>query len=183
MPILGQQLTGGGRWVGTTVSAYKRKKMSTGFPFLDQLLWEIFGAISSLFNRHLRRQKLKPSTMGPEIIVVSWFRNNRGQKSADLVISEPRNNSTSNLSELRLFDFWILPRTMYHMSPLPIMYLVWYLSAVHVTHHPQQRITNTPTTAYRACCVRDRASSNATAAAARRSKPPQTHDTSTTAAA
>ena len=46
--------------------------------------------------------------MGPEIIVISGFRDNRGQKSADLVISQPRNNSSSNLSELGLFDFWIL---------------------------------------------------------------------------
>ena len=46
--------------------------------------------------------------MGPEIIVISGFRNNRGQKSGDLVISEPRNYSPSNLSELGLFDFWIL---------------------------------------------------------------------------
>ena len=98
--------------------------------------------------------------MGPEIIVISGFRNNRGQKSADLVISEPRNNSSSNLSELGLLDFWILPCTKYHMSPLLILYLEWYLSAVHVTHHPQQRITNTPMTAYCACCVRDRASSS-----------------------
>ena len=88
--------------------------------------------------------------MGPEIIVTSGFRNNGGQKSEDLVISEPRNNSSSNLSELGLFDFWILvvltltriiksvvtgqapvtlelrilPRTKYHMSPLLILYLV-----------------------------------------------------------
>lgn len=124
--------------------------------------------------------------MGLEIIVISGFRNNRGQKSAGLVISEPRNNSSSNLSELGIFDFCILPRTKYHMSPVPTLYLVWFLSAVHVTHHPQQRITNTHTTARRACCVRDRASSshtNATAAAAPPSKPPQQHDTSTTAAA
>ena len=60
-----------------------------------------------------------------KIIVISLFRNNRGQKSADLVISEPRNNSSSSdLSELGLFDHWILPRTKYHMSPLPILYLV-----------------------------------------------------------
>ena len=51
--------------------------------------------------------------MGPEIIVISGFRNNRGQKSADLVISELRNNSSSILSELGLFDVWILPRTKY----------------------------------------------------------------------
>ena len=43
--------------------------------------------------------------MGPEIIVISGFRNNRGQKSADLVVSEPRNNSSSNLSELGLLTF------------------------------------------------------------------------------
>ena len=88
--------------------------------------------------------------MGPEIFVISGFRNNRGQKSADLVIYEPRNNSSSNLSELGLFDFWILliPRTKYHMSPVPTLYLVWFLSAVHVTHHSQQRITNTHTTAH-----------------------------------
>ena len=72
----------------------------------------------------------------------------------------PEITALSNLSELKLFDFWILPRTKYHMSPLPILYLVWYLSAVLVTYHPQQRITNTPTTAYRACCVRDRALSS-----------------------
>ena len=93
-------------------------------------------------------------------MVISGFRNNRGQKPADLVISEPRNNSSSNLSELGLFDYRILPRTKYHMSPLPILYLVSYLFPVHVTHHPQQRITDTPTTVYRACCVRDRASSS-----------------------
>ena len=46
------------------------------------------------------------------------------------------------------------------MPPLPILYLVRYRSAVHVTHHPQRRITISPTTAYRACCVRDRASSS-----------------------
>ena len=62
--------------------------------------------------------------MGPEIIVISGFRNNRGQDSANLMISELRNNSSSNLSELGLFDSWILPRTKYHMSPLPILYLV-----------------------------------------------------------
>ena len=43
--------------------------------------------------------------MGPEIIIISGFSNNLGQKSADVVISEPRNNSSSNLSELGLFDF------------------------------------------------------------------------------
>ena len=70
--------------------------------------------------------------------------------------SEPRNNSSSNLSELGLLDFWILPCIKYHMSPLPTLHLVWYLSAVHVTRHPQQRITNTPTTAYipRLLCAR-----------------------------
>lgn len=62
--------------------------------------------------------------MGLEIIVISGFRNNRGQKSAGLVISEPRNNSSSNLSELGIFDFCILPRTKYHMSPVPTLYLV-----------------------------------------------------------
>ena len=125
------------------------------------LLWRILSSIISLFNRDLRRQKYKPSTMGPEIIVISGSKNNRGQISADLVISEPRNNSSSNLSELGLFDFWILPRTKHHMSPLLVLYLVYYLSAVvHVTHHLQQRITNTPMTAYCACCVRDRASSS-----------------------
>ena len=62
--------------------------------------------------------------MGPEIIVISGFRNNQGQKSADLVISEPRNNSSSNLSELVLFYFWILTRIKYRMSPLLILYLV-----------------------------------------------------------
>ena len=56
---------------------------------LEQLLWEIFSAIISLFNGDLRRQKQKVSTMGP----------------ADLVISKPRNNSSSNLSELGLLDF------------------------------------------------------------------------------
>ena len=61
----------------------------------------------------------------PEIIAIfGLLRNNRGQKSADLVISEPKNNSSSNLSELGLFDFWILPRTKYHMPPLPTLYLV-----------------------------------------------------------
>ena len=98
--------------------------------------------------------------MGPEIIFISGFRKNRGQKSADLVISEPRNNSFSNLSELGLFHFWILPRTKYRTSPVSTLYLVWYLPAVHVTHHPQQRGTNTHTTAHRACCVRDRVSSS-----------------------
>ena len=62
--------------------------------------------------------------MGPEIIVISGFRNIRGQKSVDLVISEPRNNSSSKLSELGLVDFWTLPLTKYHMSPLPTLYLV-----------------------------------------------------------
>ena len=61
--------------------------------------------------------------MGPEIII-SGFKINRGLKSADLVISERRNNSSSNFSGLGLFDFLILPRTKYHMSPLPTLYLV-----------------------------------------------------------
>ena len=46
-------------------------------------------------------------TRNHRYFVTSGFSNNRGQKSADLVISEPRNNSSSNLSELGLFDFWI----------------------------------------------------------------------------
>ena len=61
--------------------------------------------------------------MGQKSIVISGFRN-RGQKSVDLVISGPRNNSASNLSELGSFDFWILLRTTYHMSPQP--YCTWY---------------------------------------------------------
>ena len=162
--------------------------------------------------------------MGPEIIVISGFRNKRGQKSAYLVIYEPRNNSSSNLSELGLFDYWILPRTKYvttaytvpgmipvccisrpsptaknqkhtydsmprllcarqsfvltqtrqqqqhhhrnhrHTTPAPQQQHSSSIAAVPGMipvccvrhHHPQQRITNTPTTAYRAC-VRDRA--------------------------
>ena len=79
--------------------------------------------------------------MGPEIMVIPGFRNNRGQKSADLVISEPRNNSSSNLSELGILDLWILPCIKYHMSQLPIQCLVWYLSAIHVTitHNKESR--------------------------------------------
>ena len=62
--------------------------------------------------------------MGPKFIVITGCRNNRGQKSADLVISEPKNNSSTNVSELGLFDLWILPRSKYHMAPLPVLYLV-----------------------------------------------------------
>ena len=140
---------------------------------------------SDSFNRDLRRQKYKPSTIGPEIIVISGFRNNRGQKSADLVILEPRNNSSSNLSELGLFDFRILPRTKYHMSPLPILYLVWYLSAVHVTiTHNKESQTHVRQHAVLVVCeTKPRPHKNATAAAPPPSKPPQAHHTSSTAAA
>ena len=51
-------------------------------------------------------------------------RKNRGHESADLVISEPRNNTFSIVSELELFDFWILPRTKYHMSHC--LFCTWY---------------------------------------------------------
>ena len=70
--------------------------------------------------------KKKSIPCGTRIMVISGFRNNRGQKSADLVISEPRKSSSSILSELGLFDFWILiiPRTKNYMSPLPTLYLV-----------------------------------------------------------
>ena len=63
--------------------------------------------------------------MGPEIVVISGLRNYRGQKSEDLVISEPRNSSSSILSELGLIDFWILARIKDHMSrPVPTLNLV-----------------------------------------------------------
>ena len=103
--------------------------------------------------------------MGPEIIVISGFRKNRRQKSADLVISEPRNNSSSNLSELRLFDFWILlPRTKYHMSPLP-SYTVPVMMRVYCTRHASPTLKNHKRTYdsilhLLTCCVRDRASSS-----------------------
>ena len=76
-------------------------------------------------------------------------------------ISEPKNISCSNLSELGLFDFRILPRTKYHMSPLPLL-CTWYdtclLYTSPITHNKNtQKHT---TTAYRAGCVRDRASSS-----------------------
>ena len=132
--------------------------------------------------------------MGPEIIVISGFRNNRGQKSADSVISEPRNNSSSNLSELGLLEFCIIPRTKYlkkyHMSPLPILYVPGMIPVCCTRHHhPQQRITDTPTTAYRACCVRDRAlsshkrdSSSSTTIETTTGTPHQHHSSSTAAA-
>ena len=72
-----------------------------------------------------------------------------------LVISNPKNNSSCNLSELRLFDVWILPRTKYHMSPLPIMYLVCCLSAVYtssISHKESQ--THLRQHTYRAGCTR-----------------------------
>ena len=103
--------------------------------------------------RDLRRPKIIASIMGQEIIDISGLRNNWSQKSADPDISEPRNNDSSTLSELGLLDSWILPGIKYHMSLLPTLYLVWYLPAVHVIHHPHQIIiTHTPT-ACRACCV------------------------------
>ena len=74
--------------------------------------------------------------MEPEIIVISGFRNNRSQKSADLVIFGPRNDSSSNLSELGLFDFWILPRTKYHMSHVTTDYSVPGMIPVCCTRHP-----------------------------------------------
>ena len=128
--------------------------------------------------------------MGPEIIVISGFRNNRGQKSADSVISEnhplwdqksslflgsgiieARNQRiwwflspeitalpTSQNWDYLTFGYYLEPSITFHHCLL----CTWYdnLSAVYVTQHLQQIITNTPTTttAYRACCVRDRAS-------------------------
>ena len=51
------------------------------------------------------------------------------------------------------------------------------------TRHPSKRVTNTPTTAYRACCVETelRPHTNATAAAPP-SEPPQAHHSSSTVA-
>ena len=125
--------------------------------------------------------------MGPEIIVISGFRNNRGQKSADLVISGPRNNSSSNLSELGLFDFWILPRTKYHMSPVHIyctLYNTCLLYTSRITHDKESQTHLRQHTALVVCETKVHPHTNSTAAAAAPpSKPPQAHYTSTTAAA
>ena len=79
--------------------------------------------------------------MGPEIIVISGFRKNRGQKSADLVISEPRNNSSSNLLELGLFDFWILRRTSIacHQCLLCTWYDTCLLHTSPIIHNKESR--------------------------------------------
>ena len=129
--------------------------------------------------------KKTPSTTGPEIIDISGFRYNLGHKSADLTISEPRNNSYFNLSELGLFDFWILPRTKYHISPLPVLYLVLYLSAVHVTitHNKESQTHLRQHTALVVCETELCPHTNATAAPPPPSKPPQAHHSSSTAAA
>ena len=55
-------------------------------------------------DRDLRRQKKEHPTVGPEIIAISGFRNNRGQKPADLVISEPRNSEVAALSTSQNWD-------------------------------------------------------------------------------
>ena len=93
--------------------------------------------------------------------VISGFRNNRGQNSAHLFgdFWEPRNTSSSSspssLSELRLFDFGILPRTKYLMPPLPTLHL-WYdaclLYASPITHSKEWQ-THLRQTAYRACLL------------------------------
>ena len=57
-------------------------------------------AVIAPFYRDLGRHKLKLPIVGPEIIVISGFRTNRGQKSTDLVISDPEDNSSSILLEL-----------------------------------------------------------------------------------
>ena len=53
-------------------------------------------------------------------------------------ISEPRNNTPSTLPEPRFVHLRILPGAMYNVSPVSILFLVSYLSAVPVTHHPQR---------------------------------------------
>ena len=97
--------------------------------------------------------------MGPEINVISGFRNNRGEKSADLVISEPKNDSCSILSELGLLDFWILPRTKYHMSHLPTLYVPGVITVCSspITH---KKKSQTHLLQHTTVVVRDRASSS-----------------------
>ena len=80
--------------------------------------------------------------MGPEIIVISVFRNNRGQKSADLVISEPRNNSSSNLSELRLFftfGYYLVPSITCHHCLLCTWYGFYLLYTSPITHNKESQ--------------------------------------------
>ena len=89
--------------------------------------------MGSIFSDNLSLQQGSPTPkvryhpliVGPEIIVISGFRNKiEARKSADLVISEPRNNSSSILSEQGVFGFWELPRTKYHISTMPTLHLV-----------------------------------------------------------
>ena len=80
--------------------------------------------------------------MGPEIIVILGFRNNRGQKSADLVISEPRNTSSCNLSELGFLD-----TASYQVSHVTTAYTVPGMIPVCCTRHPSPT-TNNPKHTY-----------------------------------
>ena len=77
-----------------------------------------------------------PAHDKPRLFLGSEY--NRGQKSAGLVISDPRDNISSNLSELGLFDFWISPPTKYHISPLPNSGMI----PVCCTRHPSPTTKN-----------------------------------------
>ena len=80
--------------------------------------------------------------MGPEIIVISGFRNNnRGQKSADLVISEPRNNS-SFFQPLRTGIFLLLDTTSHQVSHVTTANTVPGMILVCCTRHASPTTKN-----------------------------------------
>ena len=113
------------------------------------------GNIFSDYYRDLRRQKKKPSTMGPEIIVISGFRNNGGQKSADLVISEPRITALPTSQNWDYLSFgYSCYLVQYQVSHVTTAYSVPGTIPVCCIRHPSPTTKNhycCHTTAHRAC--------------------------------
>ena len=123
--------------------------------------------------------------MGPEIIVISGFRNNRGQKSADLVISLSPEITALPTSELGLFEYgyYLVPSITCHHC----LYCTWYdtclLYTSPITHNKESQTHLRQHTELVLCETELRPHTNATATAAPPSRSPQAHHSSSAAAA
>ena len=120
--------------------------------------------------------------MGPKIIVISGFRNNRGQKSADSVISEPRNTalpSSQNWDDLTFGYYeYLVPRISCHHCLLCTWYNTCLLCTSPITRNKESQTHLLQHTALVVCETELRPRTNATTAAPPPSKPPQKHHTS-----
>ena len=114
--------------------------------------------------------------MGPEIIVFSGFSNNRGQKSADLVISEPRNITalpTSQSWDDLTSGYYLVQSITCHHCPLSTWYDTCLLYTSPSSHRKEWQTHLLQHTALVVCETERRPHTNATAAAPPPSKPPQ----------